>query len=189
MSLDSPKARCPVRVPARRGLRRSLDALVVLAICAALPSMVEARDAARSAKRHSATQSRKAVGLPAQTVGATASVGFASVYSQKLEGRRMANGAPLRLDRHNAASTTLPMGSTAVVTNLANGERAVVTITDRGPFVRGRIIDLTPHTAKQLGIGRLARVEVAPIASTTGGADSGVLAFADSDLDTGLAPR
>jgi rare lipoprotein A len=95
----------------------------------------------------------------------------------------MANGAPLRLDRHYAASTTLPLESTALVTNLANGMRAMVTITDRGPFVRGRIIDLTPHTAMQLGIGGLGKVEVARIAPLKEGRDSGDLVLADAAVN------
>ena len=66
----------------------------------------------------------------------------------------------------NAASRTLPLGTRAVVTNLETGSSAVVTIRDRGPYVHGRIVDLSPATAQQIGITPrqgLARVEVSPI--------------------------
>lgn len=67
----------------------------------------------------------------------------------------------------NAASKTLPLGTTAKVTNLETGQSAVVTIRDRGPYIRGRIVDLSPLTAKNIGIDHkngVAKVEVAPIA-------------------------
>jgi rare lipoprotein A len=66
----------------------------------------------------------------------------------------------------NAASTTLPLGTTAKVTNLATGQSTVVSIEDRGPYVKGRIIDLSPGTARKIGITRhdgIAKVAVAPI--------------------------
>jgi rare lipoprotein A len=94
-------------------------------------------------------------------------VGKASVYARKFAGRRMANGR--RMDPHdgNAASKTLPLGTKARVTNLETGKSAVVTIEDRGPHVPGRIVDLSPSTAQQIGVTRrqgVAPVEVAPIA-------------------------
>ncbi len=66
----------------------------------------------------------------------------------------------------NAASKTLPLGTTAKVTNLETGLSAVVTIQDRGPHVKGRIIDLSPATARDIGLDRqdgIATVVVAPI--------------------------
>ena len=59
-----------------------------------------------------------------------------------------------------AAHRTLPFGSTVKVTNKKNGRAVVVRINDRGPFVRGRIIDVTPAAARQLGFGGLAPVTV-----------------------------
>ena len=76
--------------------------------------------------------------------------GKASVYSRQLAHHRMADGTPLDLESNAAASKTLPLGSRAKVTNLHNGRSATVVIRDRGPFVKGRIIDLTPHTAAEL---------------------------------------
>ncbi|MBS0418146.1 MAG: septal ring lytic transglycosylase RlpA family protein [Proteobacteria bacterium] len=94
-------------------------------------------------------------------------MGKASFYASKFAGRKMANG--IRMDPHgnNAASKTLPLGTTARVTNLETGKSAVVTIQDRGPYVPGRIVDLSPATAQQIGISRrkgVALVVVAPIA-------------------------
>jgi rare lipoprotein A len=93
-------------------------------------------------------------------------VGKASLYAHRFFGRRMADGTPMRPDGDNAASKTLPLGTKARVTNLENGRSAVVTIQDRGPYVNGRIVDLSPATAAQIGLTReegVALVEVAPI--------------------------
>jgi rare lipoprotein A len=93
-------------------------------------------------------------------------VGQASFYARKFTGRKMADGTPMDPRDDNAASKTLPLGTTARVTNLETGRSARVTIQDRGPYVRGRIIDLSPKTAQDIGLTReqgLAPVEVAPI--------------------------
>jgi rare lipoprotein A len=94
-------------------------------------------------------------------------VGKASVYAKKFAGRKMADGTTMQAHGDNAASKTLPLGTTAQVTNLETGKSAVVTIRDRGPYVKGRIIDLSPSTAQKIGIERddgVSKVEVAPIA-------------------------
>jgi rare lipoprotein A len=93
-------------------------------------------------------------------------VGKASFYAERYSGKTMADGTPMRLYSNNAASLTLPLGSTARVTNLQTGRSAIVTIRDRGPYVRGRIVDLSPATARQIGIERrqgLAKVELTPL--------------------------
>jgi rare lipoprotein A len=93
--------------------------------------------------------------------------GKASFYAREFSGRKMADGTIMRPQSNNAASKTLPLGTTAKVTNLENGQSAVVTIRDRGPYIQGRIVDLSPATAKDIGIDHkngVARVEVAPIA-------------------------
>ena len=94
-------------------------------------------------------------------------VGKASFYADKFAGRKMADGSRMNPHDDNAASKTLPLGTTAKVTNLETGHSAVVTIQDRGPYVKGRIIDLSPATARKIGISRqdgLAQVEVTPLA-------------------------
>lgn len=93
-------------------------------------------------------------------------VGKASYYARKFAGRRMADGTPMKPHGNNAASRTLPLGTTARVTNLETGRSATVVVRDRGPYVPGRIIDLSPSTAREIGITReqgVARVEVDPI--------------------------
>ena len=93
--------------------------------------------------------------------------GVASFYANWFAGRKMADGTQMDPRGRNAASRTLPLGTVAMVTNLETHKSAVVTIQDRGPYVRGRIIDLSPSIARQIGITRkkgIARVTVAPIA-------------------------
>jgi rare lipoprotein A len=66
----------------------------------------------------------------------------------------------------NAASRTLPLGTVARVTNVATGKSAVVRIEDRGPYIQGRIVDLSPSTARRIGITSqlgVAKVVVAPV--------------------------
>jgi rare lipoprotein A len=79
----------------------------------------------------------------------------------------MADGTPMDPQGDNAASRSLPLGTTAKVTNVETGKTAVVTIEDRGPYVEGRLVDLSPATASKIGITPqqgLAKVVVAPIA-------------------------
>jgi rare lipoprotein A len=92
--------------------------------------------------------------------------GIASFYANKFTGREMADGTRMDPNADNAASTTLPLGTTAKVTNLETGQSAEVTIQDRGPYVKGRIIDLSPASAREIGLDRedgITMVVVAPI--------------------------
>jgi rare lipoprotein A len=94
-------------------------------------------------------------------------LGKASFYAPMFAGRKMANGNRMDPHSNNAASKTLPLGTTAKVTNLETGKSAVIIIQDRGPYVPGRIVDLSPATAMEIGITRrqgVAMVVVAPIA-------------------------
>ena len=93
-------------------------------------------------------------------------IGKASFYAHMFAGRKMADGKQMDPQHDNAASRTLPLGTTAKVTNLETGKSAFVTIQDRGPYVNGRIVDLSPSTARELGISTrkgVARVEVSPL--------------------------
>ena len=95
-----------------------------------------------------------------------ARVGVASFYAREFDGRAMADGVPMNPRGNNAASKTLPLGTIAKVTNLETGKSAVVRIQDRGPYIKGRIVDLSPHTAQHIGITPrqgIAPVVVAPI--------------------------
>jgi rare lipoprotein A len=76
--------------------------------------------------------------------------GKASYYSNKLHGRKMANGQPYNRHRLTAAHRTLPFGTKVKVTNLQTNKSVKLKITDRGPFVKGRVIDLSEAAAKRL---------------------------------------
>lgn len=77
--------------------------------------------------------------------------GKASFYASKFEGRKTASGAIFSNQKMTAAHKELAFGTKVKVTNLANQKSVVVTINDRGPFVKGRIIDVSQKAAKELG--------------------------------------
>ncbi len=92
---------------------------------------------------------------------AAAESGIASVYADGRDGyagRTMACGGRARSGALTAAHKTLPCGTRVLVTNRHNGRSVVVTVRDRGPYVRGRIIDVTPAGARALGFSGLAPV-------------------------------
>jgi len=95
-------------------------------------------------------------------VEAASSCGYASPYGRGdgFAWRTMANGQPMNPDALTTASRDLPLGTKIVVTNPANGKSVRVTVTDRGPFVHGRLLDLSygafAHVAKtSQGIAKL----------------------------------
>ena len=77
--------------------------------------------------------------------------GIATWYGAQYHNRRTADGEVFDMDRASAAHTTLPLPCIVEVTNLDNGRRMRVRVNDRGPFVRGRILDLSREGAKELG--------------------------------------
>jgi len=77
-------------------------------------------------------------------------VGKASFYADKYIVRKTASGKKYDPDKKTAAHNTLPFGTKVKVTNLKNGKKVKVSINDRGPFVEGRIIDLSHKAAKKL---------------------------------------
>jgi rare lipoprotein A len=91
--------------------------------------------------------------------------GRASFYSHRFANRKMADGHRMNPNSDVAASKNLPLGSVAKVTNLENGKTATVKIEDRGPYVGGRVVDLSPKVADQLELKEkgVAPVEVKPI--------------------------
>lgn len=86
--------------------------------------------------------------------------GVASWYGEPFHGRRTANGEVYDMHTMTAAHPTMPLPSYALVRHLANGREIIVRINDRGPFVGGRVIDLSLAAARRLGIEGIARVEV-----------------------------
>jgi rare lipoprotein A len=98
-------------------------------------------------------------------------VGVASYYGNEHKGHRTASGSRYDPDRLTAAHPTLPFGTRVRVTNLDNGRSVVVTITDRGPYRHGRIIDVSRRAAKELGFVRegTTRVRVDVVSEATAG--------------------
>ena len=89
--------------------------------------------------------------------------GVASYYSDKFVGRKTANGERYRKGKRTAAHQTLPFGTRVKVTNLKNGRSVTVRINDRGPFAKGRIIDLSKSAARKIGMlqSGTAKVQIA----------------------------
>jgi peptidoglycan lytic transglycosylase len=102
--------------------------------------------------------SGNAAGKKVQTSNHKAGGGTASVYSYK--GQRTANGEVSRPGGFTAAHRSLPFGTKVRVTNRKTKRSVVVRINDRGPFVRGRVIDVTPAAARHLGFSGLASVSL-----------------------------
>ena len=90
---------------------------------------------------------------------ARAESGIASVYAYN--GSKTASGQRANPGGMTAAHRTLPFGTMVRVTNRRNGKSVVVRINDRGPFIRGRVIDLTPAAARAIGLSGLAPVTLA----------------------------
>ena len=92
--------------------------------------------------------------------------GKASYYAKHFTNRKMADGRKFDPNSDSAASKSLPLGTTAKVTNLQNGKSTTVKVEDRGPYVDGRVVDLAPKAADQLDIKKqgVAPVVVAPVA-------------------------
>ena len=89
-------------------------------------------------------------------------VGNASWYGPAQDGKETASGEPFDSNELTAASPTLPMGTKAVVTNLETGKSVTVKINDRGPYAKGRKIDLSRAAAQQIGMGKkgVAKVKI-----------------------------
>jgi rare lipoprotein A len=152
--------------------RAAFLAPLVIGLAAGLAGQVWPADASRES---AAREPHEAAGRPARLSpeikpqldrSGRRRIGKASFYAAMFAGRKMADGSRMEPSGNNAASRTLPLGTTARVTNLETGKAAIVTIQDRGPYVAGRIVDLSPATAREIGLDRRAgvtRVDVSPI--------------------------
>ena len=85
---------------------------------------------------------------------------MASFYDAKFQGRRTASGERFNNSALTAAHKSLPFGSLVKVTNVRNSKSVVVRINDRGPYVRGRVIDLSKAAAKKIGLSRTGTARV-----------------------------
>jgi len=162
-------------------LRRWLQAVAVAVMsCVAVTPAVHAEIGGQSRARDGAADA--ASSQANSSFGRR--VGVASFYAKRFAGKKMADGTRMDPQGDNAASRTLPLGTRARVTNLETGQSAVVTIRDRGPYVKGRIVDLSPATAREVGItpqDGLAKVEVTPIDVPNQARDRRSAAFASRD--------
>lgn len=89
-------------------------------------------------------------------------VGIASWYGEPFHGRATSTGETYDMEAFTAAHKTLPLGTRVKVTNLTNGRAVLLTVNDRGPFVEGRLIDVSHRAARELGFARqgLTRVRI-----------------------------
>ena len=94
--------------------------------------------------------------------------GRASFYANQFHGHKTANGETFNMDKLTAAHPSLPFGTWVRVTNLRNGKDVIVRINDRGPFVKGRIIDLSTSAAKEIGLIKSGTARVKLEALTSG---------------------
>jgi rare lipoprotein A len=100
------------------------------------------------------------------TTHVSATSGMASVYASKgdrYNGARTASGERVQAGGLTAAHRSLPFGTRVQVTNRRNNKSVIVRINDRGPFVRGRVIDVTPAGARALGFSGLAPVTLSVV--------------------------
>jgi rare lipoprotein A len=90
--------------------------------------------------------------VPLKSAKGYSETGVASWYGNKFHGRKTASGERYNQNKMTAAHKTLPFGTRVRVKNLDNGKNVVVTINDRGPFKKGRVIDVSRAAAKKLGM-------------------------------------
>ena len=134
----------PTRLAARGSVR-------LMALCALLSLAVVLGGCASRDARQS-------------VAGVTAEEGIASYYADRYQGRQTASGERFDQQALSAAHPSLPFGTRVRVTHLGNGRETVVRVNDRGPFVRGRIIDLSRRAAEELDMLRsgTAPVRISP---------------------------
>jgi peptidoglycan lytic transglycosylase len=147
-------------------------------------------------KQEKADETASALSIPEGTKPLSVETGKASWYGAPYHNRRSSNGQIYDMNQLTAAHLTLPLGSTVRVTNLKTGHSTIVRITDRGPFVKGRIVDLSLAAAKQADVWKAGvapvRLEVlrTPVPSDRGGRWAVQIgAFEEEDAADKLADR
>lgn len=139
------------------------------------PSLPEGKPAPSAEGANSHAESNEKIKVPSSAKPIFEQTGMASWYGPPYHNRRGSNGEVYNMHAMTAAHLTLPLGSIVRVTNLKTGHSAVLRITDRGPFVEGRILDLSLTAAKALDVylpgTAKVRLEVleAPAPLDTGG--------------------
>jgi len=161
------------RTRLRPGRRRGLHTLLLLILSCYLSTALPAQTQTQM-QTQTQTPASTAAASQASATGAHHArldrsgkprKGKASYYGQKFYSKKMADGTSMNPQSDAAASKTLPLGTKARVTNLENGKNEVVEIRDRGPYVKDRIVDVSPKTADKLGLKEngTAPVEVKPV--------------------------
>lgn len=147
-------------------------------------------------KQEKADEIAKELSVPEETKPLAVETGKASWYGAPYHNRRGSNGEIYDMHQLTAAHRTLPLGSTVRVTNLKTGHSTIVRITDRGPFIEGRIVDLSLAAAKQADIWQAGvaqvRLEVlrTPVPFDHGGRWAVQIgSFEDQDAARSLARR
>lgn len=142
--------------PMSKHLYSALALAVTLSACSAIPEQSIAKSPAA-----------KPIGY------AKAQSGKASWYGPGFQGRKTANGERFNMNAYSAAHRTLAFGTKICVHNLKNGKGVTVRVNDRGPFVRGRVVDVSRQAARTLGMVRSGtapvRVTVVDKAKKSGG--------------------
>jgi rare lipoprotein A len=149
------------RTRLRPGRRHKLRLLLFLVLSCCLSTALPAPKPASTDAGRASPNAAHHAGLDHS---GKARKGRASYYGQKFYSKKMADGTRMDPQSNAAASKTLPLGTKARVTNLENGNNEVVEIRDRGPYVKDRIVDVSPRTADKLGLKEdgTAPVEVKP---------------------------
>jgi rare lipoprotein A len=124
------------------------------------PARPESAPPSKANREATAGHANSEMTIPEGTKPLSVEIGKASWYGAPYHNRRGSNGEVYDMNEFTAAHRTLPLGSTARVTNLKTGHSTIVRITDRGPFVPGRIVDLSLAAAKQADVWRAGVAEV-----------------------------
>lgn len=102
-----------------------------------------------------------AIALCVFSATSLAQTGTASYYGPGFHGKKTANGETYNMYGNSCAHRTLPLGSKITVTNLATGKQVATRVNDRGPFISGRILDMSVGLKNALGCGDLCSVKIA----------------------------
>ncbi len=124
-----------------------------------IPPPIEPASTDGSSLSPSAAEVYTSATVREQSSGWTES-GIASWYGPRFHGKRTANGERFDTNELTAAHKTLPFGTRVRVKSLVNGKEVVVRINDRGPFIKGRIIDLSKAAAQAIGLIGVKQVEI-----------------------------
>ena len=145
-------------MPSHRSLAASLAGTVLILTAAAPGAAAETSDTAMRPELPEARTSGSSPGAPASHGGQH---GNASFYSHRLTGRKTASGEPYDPNALTAAHRTLPLGTQLRVVNPKNDRSVVVTVNDRGPVPKSRVLDVSSAAADRLGMKKagVTRVE------------------------------